>query len=73
MKTSTEGFHQAYNIQLGVDKNTDLMVGVTSTAVHNDQGQFVPMIDKVEQELGESLKEVSTDAGYSQDTVIKKT
>ena len=31
------------------------------------------MMDKAEQELGEPLKEVSADAGYSQDTVIKKT
>ena len=31
------------------------------------------MIDKVEQELGEPLKEVSADAGYSQDTVMRKT
>ena len=30
-------------------------------------------VDPVEQELREPLKEVSADAGYSQDTVIKKT
>ena len=74
MKTnSTEGFQQAYNVQLGVDKKTDLMVGVTTTQAHNDQGQLIAMIDKVEQELGEPLKEVSADAGYSQDTVMRKT
>ena len=73
MKTSTEGFQQAYNIQLGVDKETDLIVGVTTTQAHNDQGQLIDMIDKVEQELGEPLKEVSADAGYSNEKDLKNT
>ena len=39
-----QGFQQALNVelgvQLGVDKNTDLMVGVTTTDAHNDQRQL---------------------------------
>ena len=73
LKTSTEGFQQAYNIQLGVDKETDLIVGVTTTQAHNDQGQLIDMIDKLEQELGEPLKEVSADAGYSNEKDLKNT
>ena len=61
---SKDGFVQAYNAQIAVDSQAQIIVAqdVTQSAV--DSGQLVPMTDAVETNLGRKPEQLSADAGY---------
>jgi transposase len=59
-----DGFIQGYNAQAAVDGAAQIIIAHELTPSMSDQGQFVPLIDGVEKNLGRKPKEVSADAGY---------
>jgi transposase len=61
---SKDGFVQAYNAQIAVDAEAQIIVAQYVTQNGGDSGQLVPLIDAVEANLGRKPREVSADAGY---------
>ena len=72
MKTSQDGFQQAFNAQIATDKDTQLILGSKVTDAHNDQGQLHPMIDEVIKNLSESPTTVYADGGYSNEKDLER-
>lgn len=59
-----DGFVQAYNAQIAVEPELQLIVGQAVTQQANDKKQLLPMIDKVKQQSGQKVKETLADSGY---------
>ena len=59
-----DGFVQAYNAQIAVEPGLQLIVGQAVTQQANDKKQLLPMIDKVKQQSGQTVKEALADSGY---------
>jgi hypothetical protein len=64
---SKDGFIQAYNAQIAVDTDAQIIVAQYVTCSGSDSGQLVPLIDAVEANLGRKPREVSADNGYCSD------
>jgi len=60
----TKTFQQAYNIQIGVDAQAQIIVAAKVVQAGVDQEQWVPLLQKVEKNLGRLPQQVSADAGY---------
>jgi transposase len=58
-----DGFVQAYNVQVAVNED-QLIVGQAVTQDTNDKKQLMPMITVIEQQAGETPRQVLADAGY---------
>jgi transposase/IS5 family transposase len=61
---ATKAFHQAYNIQVGVDEQAQIIVGTKVVQSGADQEQLIPLLREVEKNLGRMPQQVSADAGY---------
>ena len=61
---ATRSFKQAYNAQAGVDCDSQIIVSVDVTQEANDKHQLVPLIEQIEENLGEIPDRVLTDSGY---------
>jgi transposase len=61
---SKDGFVQAYNVQIAVDAQAQIIVAHDVTQSGNDCAQLLPMTDAVEANLGRRPEQVSADAGY---------
>ena len=61
---ATKTFHQAYNIQVGVDAQAQIIVATKVVQTGADQEQLVPVLQAVEKNLGRMPERVSADAGY---------
>jgi len=59
-----DGYIQGYNAQAAVDGTAQIIVAHGLTASMSDQGQLVPLVDGIEENLGRKPKEASADAGY---------
>jgi hypothetical protein len=64
---SKDGFVQAYNAQIAVDAEAQIIVAQAVVQNATDSGQLLPMIDAVEANLGARPAEASADAGYCSD------
>ena len=60
----SDGFVQAYNTQLAVEPNFQLIVGQRVTQAVNDKQQMVPLIEVIEEQSGQRPEEVLADSGY---------
>jgi transposase len=60
----TKTFQQAYNIQIGVDAQAQIIVAAKVVQAGVDQEQLVPLLQEVEKNLGRLPDQVSADAGY---------
>src|SRR5206468_10089457 len=58
-------FVQAYNAQIAVDAEAQIIVAADITQDTNDKQQLVPMLEQVEQNTGAKPVAASADAGYS--------
>jgi len=67
---ATHGFVQAYNAQAVVDSQAQIIVAAALTEQANDKQQLVPMLEEVENNVGEKPKKASADAGYCSETNI---
>src|SRR5882724_9991647 len=61
---SKDGFVQAYNAQAAVDAGTQVIVAHELTQCGNDQGQIVPLIEAIANNLGRKPAQASADSGY---------
>ena len=61
---ATKSFEQAYNAQAGVDCNSQIIVSADVTQDANDKQQLVPMVEQIEENLGEIPDRVLADSGY---------
>ena len=61
---ATKTFHQAYNIQVGVDEQSQIIVATKVVQSGVDQEQLIPVLREVEKNLGRMPERVSADAGY---------
>ena len=65
---SADGFTQAYNTQIAVDENTQLIVATGLTQCAADNGELVALVEEVERIVGEVPEQVLADAGYKGET-----
>lgn len=56
-------FIQGYNVQIGVDAETQVILATTVHQSSSDAGSFVPILDAIESNVGRPLR-VAADAGY---------
>jgi transposase len=61
---ATKTFQQAYNVQIGVDAQAQIIVAAKVVQAGVDQEQLVPVLREVEKNLGYMPQRVSADAGY---------
>ena len=61
---SKDGFVQAYNAQAAVDAGAQIIVAHELTQCGSDQGQLVPLVEAIENNLGRKPEQTSADAGY---------
>lgn len=64
MKSSSEGFVQAYNAQIAVEPGMQLIVGQAVTQAANDKEQVEPMVQAIEAQSGQRPEEMLADNGY---------
>jgi hypothetical protein len=56
-------FVQAYNAQAAVDAEAQIIVAHELTQCGSDQGQLVPLIEAIENNLGRKPEQASADSG----------
>jgi len=61
---SNEGFVQAYNAQLAVEGELQLIVGQAVAQAANDKQQLEPMVQTIEQQAGQRPQRILADSGY---------
>ena len=61
---SKDGFVQAYNGQIAVDAQAQIIVAQDVTQETTDKHQLVPMTDAIKANLGQKPEQLSADAGY---------
>jgi transposase len=61
---ATKAFTQAYNAQAAVDCDSQVIVSADVTQQANDKQQLIPMVDQIEENLGEIPDRVLADSGY---------
>jgi transposase len=59
-----DGFVQAYNTQIGVEPDFQLIVGQRVTQASNDKQQLVPTVEAIREQAGQKPQEILTDSGY---------
>jgi hypothetical protein len=59
-----DGFVQAFNGQIAVDAQAQIIVAQDVTQCAADKGQLIPMVDAVEANLGRKPEQASADSGY---------
>jgi transposase len=68
---STKAFSQAYNAQAAVDCDSQVIVSADVTQQANDKQQLVPMLEQIEENLGEIPDRVLADAGYFTEEAVE--
>lgn len=66
-----DGFVQAYNAQIAVEPDFQLIVGQSVTQAVNDKQQLQPAVEAIRQQAGQKPQEVLTDSGYCSDSNLK--
>ncbi|BDG59804.1 hypothetical protein caldi_08940 [Caldinitratiruptor microaerophilus] len=64
MRSSNEDFLQAYNAQVAVDADSQVIVAATATNQAADAAHLISMVSQIESKVGEKPAELSADAGY---------
>jgi len=71
LDSATKSFEQAYNAQAGVDCDSQVIVAADVTQQANDKHQLAPMLDMIEENLGEIPDRVLADPGYFSEENVK--
>jgi hypothetical protein len=66
-----DGFVQAYNAQIAVEENFQLIVGQAVTQAGNDKEQLSPMVETIEEQSGQTPEEVLADSGYCSEKALE--
>jgi transposase len=64
MKRGSSGYEQCYNPQIAVDETEQIIVATHVTQSASDVQELEPLMDQVEEIVGEFPKKVLADAGY---------
>ena len=64
MKMGDGGFRPAFNVQLATTCDEQVIVGVDVVNAGSDMAQLAPMVEQVEQRLGQTAAEWLVDGGY---------
>ena len=59
-----DGFVQAYNAQIAVEPDFQMIVGQAVTQAPNDKQQIVPMVEQIKEQSGQKPEAVLADSGY---------
>src|SRR6202521_1561995 len=65
MNQSDGGLALSYNAQISTDAAHGLIVGVSVTQEANDSAQLVPAVDRIENQLKQTPKQMVADGGYT--------
>lgn len=68
---ATKAFVQGYNGQAAVDCESQVIVAADVTQQANDKQQLVPLVEQIEDNLGEIPDRVLADAGYFSEENVK--
>ena len=71
MKTNA-GFEQGYNAQAVVDEEHQIIVAVGVSNQSPDAEHFIPMLDRVAENLGQTPAKVSADTGYFSEANVQR-
>ncbi len=66
-----DGFVQAYNAQIAVEPEFQLIVGQSVTPAANDKEQVAPMVQAIEQQSGQRPEELLADNGYCSENSLQ--
>src|ERR1700674_908884 len=66
-----DGFVQAYNAQIAVEPDFQLIVGQRVTQASNDKQQLKPTVEAIGEQAGQKPQEVLSDSGYCSDANLK--
>ena len=69
---SKDGFVQAYNVQAAVDAGAQIIVAHELTQCGNDQGQLVPLIEAIENNLGRKPDQASATPATAANPISKR-
>ena len=69
---SKDGFVQAYNAQAAVDADAQIIVAHELTQCGSDQGQLVPLVAAIENNLGRKPEQASADSGYCSEANLER-
>ncbi|HSW50964.1 MAG TPA: IS1182 family transposase [Bryobacteraceae bacterium] len=64
MLSSDKAFIQAYNCQAAVDAGSQVIVAADVTQAASDHRQLMPLLEQIEERLGDKPEVASADAGY---------
>ncbi len=70
MLNSDKAFVQAYNAQVGVDADSQVILAADVVQETNDRQQLVPMVQQVADNAGAWPERVSADAGYWSEAAV---
>jgi transposase len=66
-----DGFVQAYNTQIAVEPDFQLIVGQLVTQATNDKQQLVPLVEGIKEQSGQRPEAILADSGYCSDENLK--
>jgi transposase len=69
---SKKGFVQAYNAQIAVDADTQIILATSLTQDHNDKLQLSPLLEQAMENTGKVPRHATADAGYDNQDHIDK-
>lgn len=73
MKMPDGGFRPGYNAQFATATGSGVIVGVDVTNQGSDAGQMKPMVDQIEERLGQAPEKMTSDGGFSTIDDIEQT
>ena len=71
MKTN-DGYEQAYNCQIAVDHEHQVIVAAELSASQSDSTELPGILKQIKSNTGEQTKELSADAGYCSESNLKE-
>lgn len=73
MKMGDGGFRPAYNVQMVTDAESGIILNMDVINEGSDAGQMKPMMDEIEEDLGQAPEKLLTDGGFSTIDDIEQT
>ena len=73
MKMPDSGFRPGYNAQFATDTKSGIILGVDVTNQGTDAGLMKPMVEQIEERLGQRPEQLLTDGGFSTIEDIEQT
>ena len=72
MRMADGGFRPAYNVQLGTDTSSGVIVGVAVSQSRTDFAEAPPMMEQIQERTGEKPEELLVDSGFTSIEAVEK-